>query len=69
MRSESHPAVNMKGIQAKNLQTWMPEDKVLHSYLGQRSDFQSRRLLFLLKVMQSIRTHLSDSSGPLRLGI
>lgn len=36
----------------------MPKDKDLVSQLSQRSDFQSQCLLFLLKVMQSTRTHL-----------
>lgn len=36
----------------------MPKDKHLDSQLSQRSDFQSQHLLFLLKGMQSIRTHL-----------
>lgn len=47
----------------------MPKDKVLHSYLSQRSDFQFQHLLFLLKIMQSIRTHLSNYSSPLCLGL
>lgn len=51
-------AVNVKGFRHNNLQMWMPKDKDLVSQLSQRSDFQSQCLLFLLKVMQSTRTHL-----------